>query len=155
MPSGNKAVSTIISMAFPCLFAQPGLVSPDHQGQVMIILQNCGDEAVTIPICSNIGYIENVNNPYFDKISEVKTNKWEATVSANAKLPEPEPMSHEEKEIFLAQAKINLPIEEKSQYEDLLCKHYDVFSTDKTDLGKANNFEHKIDLKKESPVYVK
>jgi hypothetical protein len=44
---------------------------------------------------------------------------------------------------------------EKNLYEDLLCKHYDVFSKDKTDLGKANNSEHKIDLKKDDPIYVK
>jgi hypothetical protein len=35
-----------------------------------------------------------------------------------------------------------------------MCKHYDVFSKDKTDLGKANNFEHKIHLKEDRPVYV-
>ena len=64
-------------------------------------------------------------------------------------------MSIEENAKLLAQARINVPIEEKSQYEDLLCKHHDVFSKDKTDLGKANNFEHKIDLKEDNPIYVK
>jgi hypothetical protein len=43
----------------------------------MMILQNCGDEDITISKCSNIGYIENVKNPYFDKISEVNSNDWE------------------------------------------------------------------------------
>jgi hypothetical protein len=93
-----------------------------------------------------------VKNPYFDKISEVKPNEWEAKVSADSKLPEPEPMSCEEKENFLARAKINLPFEEKKQNEDLLCKHFDVFSNDKQDLGKVNNVEHKIGLKEDSPV---
>ena len=32
--------------------------------------------------------------------------------------------------------------------------HHDVFSEGKTDLGKANNYEHKIKLKNDSPVYV-
>jgi hypothetical protein len=62
-------------MDFLCLFAQPGLVSPDHQGQAMIIIQSCNDEDITIPSCSNIGYIEHVHYPYFDKISEVKTKE--------------------------------------------------------------------------------
>jgi hypothetical protein len=44
MPSGLKAVSTIASLNFLCLFVQPCLVSPDNQGQVMKILQNCGNE---------------------------------------------------------------------------------------------------------------
>jgi hypothetical protein len=30
-----------------------------------------------------------------------------------------------------------------------------VFSKDKTDLGKTNNFEHKIDLNEDNPVYIK
>jgi hypothetical protein len=65
MPRGIKAVYTIASTYFPCLFAQPGLVNSDHQGQVMIILQNWRIENITIPRRSNIGYIENMNNPYF------------------------------------------------------------------------------------------
>jgi hypothetical protein len=44
---------------------------------------------------------------------------------------------------------------EKSQCEDLLCKHYDVFSKYKTDLGRANHSEHKIELKVDDPIYVK
>jgi hypothetical protein len=80
-----------------------------------------------------------------------KENEWEAKVSANAKFPEPVHMSVEDKLKFLAQAKINVPIEEKSQWEDLLCKLHDVFSKDKTDLGKANNFEHKMNLKEANP----
>jgi dUTPase len=55
MPSGVVAVTTIASMEFPCLFAQPGLVSHDDQDQVKIILQNCGDEYIMIPRCSIIG----------------------------------------------------------------------------------------------------
>jgi hypothetical protein len=38
-----------------------------------------------------------VKNPYFDKISEVKTNMWKTKISGKAQLPEPEPMSEEEK----------------------------------------------------------
>ncbi len=34
-------------------------------------------------------------------------------------------------------------------------KHHDVFSKDKTDLGKANNCKLKIDLKEVNPIYVK
>jgi hypothetical protein len=96
-----------------------------------------------------------VSNPFSGKIFEVKSDEWEGKVSANAKLPEPEPVSQGKKEKFFVQAKINDPILEKSQYETLLCKHYDLFSKDITDLGKTNNFEHKIDLKENSLICVK
>ena len=55
------------------------------------------------------------------------------------------PFTDEGRSKFLAQAKINVPIEEKSKFEDLLCKHHDVFSKDKAELGKAKYFKHKID----------
>jgi hypothetical protein len=44
---------------------------------VIVLLQNCGDENITNTRCSNIGYIENLKNLFFDKISEVKTKEWE------------------------------------------------------------------------------
>jgi hypothetical protein len=75
MPSRLRAVSIIASMEFPCLLAQLGPESPDHQDQMMIILQNCGDEDITLPRCSNIENIENVKNPYFDQICEVMSGK--------------------------------------------------------------------------------
>jgi GTPase involved in cell partitioning and DNA repair len=56
---------------------------------------------------------------------------------------------------FLAQAQLNVLIEEKSLYEDLLCKHQNVFIKNKTDLGKSNNFEHKTNLEIDDPIYVK
>jgi hypothetical protein len=37
----------------------------------MMVLQNCGDEDITIPRSSKIEYIENVKNPYFDNMSEM------------------------------------------------------------------------------------
>jgi hypothetical protein len=69
---GIKALSTIAKMEFPFLLAQPGLVSPDHQGRLIIILQKCGDKYNTISRCSNNRYIENVNNPHFDKIPTIE-----------------------------------------------------------------------------------
>jgi hypothetical protein len=45
-------------------------------------------------------------------------------------------MSQKDKAKYLVQAKVNFPIEEKNQYEDLLCKHHDVFSKDKQDLAR-------------------
>jgi hypothetical protein len=110
MASGLKAVSTIASMELPCFFAEPGLATPDPQKQMLKILLKCGNEDITISRCSNIEYIEIAKNPYFDKIFAIKANEWEADFSVNSKCSEPKAMSHEEKEKYLAQAKINVPI---------------------------------------------
>ncbi len=105
----------------------------------MIILQNYGDEEITIHRCSNIEYIENVNIPFFDETCEVKkmSGKLKSQQMPNFYRLRPCQMW------------------KKNFQQDLLCQLYDEFSKDKTDLGKANNVEHKIDLKKDSPFYVK
>ena len=36
-----------------------------------------------------------------------------------------------------------------------LATHHDVFCTDKNDLGRGTDFEHKIDLKNHDPTYRK
>jgi hypothetical protein len=110
MPNGLVAMTTISSMDFPYLFAEPGLISPDHQGQMMLILQNCSNEDIIIPRCSIFGCIENVKSPCFDSISEIKSNEWEIKVSQTPQLLEPEPLSQDQKAKCLAQTNIYVPI---------------------------------------------
>ncbi len=62
MAAGFKSVSTIGNIDHPQLFAQPGLVIPDHQGDMTIMLQNMSDVDIEIPRCTTIGFIENLNN---------------------------------------------------------------------------------------------
>ena len=52
-------------------------------------------------------------------------------------------------------AKLKVPREFEHKYLDLLTKYTDVISTDKNDLGKANDFYHRINLKDKAPVYRK
>jgi hypothetical protein len=40
-------------------------------------------------------------------------------------------------------------------HKKLICKHHDVFSKNKSDLRSANILEHKIELKEDTPVFVK
>jgi hypothetical protein len=72
----------------------------------MFSLQNCANKVITIPRFSNIGYIENANNPCFDSISGIKSKVCEIKVSHNPQLPEPEPQCQEDRAEFLAQAKL-------------------------------------------------
>ena len=81
MPSSMKAVSTVASLDYPSLFAQPGLVCPDAQGCGTILLQNCGNSEITLPRCTKIGFIENLSDPQFEKISLVEERNWEEKIS--------------------------------------------------------------------------
>jgi len=52
-------------------------------------------------------------------------------------------------------AKLQVPTEYKKRYIDILFKHQKAISVDKFDLGRANNFTHRIYLKDNEPVYHK
>ncbi len=51
--------------------------------------------------------------------------------------------------------KMNIPTAHKDKYLDLLYKFRSVISKDKSDLGMAKNFFHRIVLKDDAPVYRK
>ena len=106
-----------------------------------------------IPRCTAIGFLENLKNKCFDEIYPVDEVKLEEKLSEDQPLPKPLPPKA--KSEFLAGAKITVPLEVQKNYEDLIAKHHDVFSTDKNDLGRGTNFEHKIDLKNQDPTYRK
>ena len=80
----------------------------------------------------------------------IKLQTWEEKTN-----PAPMPMTEKERRGFLNQAFFNVPNEEANFNEEFLCKYHDVFSKSKSDLGGATNFEHKIELKDNLPVYVK
>ncbi len=47
-----------------------------------------------------------------------------------------------------------VPDSERQKYIDLIFENRNVFSKGKNDLGRANNFTLKIDLKDKAPVYI-
>ncbi len=67
----------------------------------------------------------------------------------------------EQKPIYLTRdeiekrIKMNIPTAHKDKYLDLLYKFRSVISKDKSDLGMAKNFFHRIVLKDDGPVYRK
>ena len=146
-------MTTVGNNDFPGLFAQPGLVVPNHQGDVTILLQNCTDVDMEIPRCTVIGFIENLTNEEFNEISQIDQEDVKKTVSKDK--PVPKAMSKEEKDAFLEKANVKVPDSEKQAYIDLIARHHDVFSTSKNDLGRASNFTHKIELKDNLPTYRK
>ena len=92
-----------------------------------------------MPRCANIGFIENLNDPQFKKISLLEEQNWEERTDLV-----PTPLTEEEKQEFLSQAVLNMPNEEANLYEELICKHHDVFSKNKSDLGIATVLSTKL-----------
>ena len=108
------------------LFSQPGLVVPNHQGDVTIMLQNCSDQDIKIPRDTTLGYLENLNNKEFNNISVIDQEKVKEDFSHDAPLPKP--MSESVKVDFLAHANIKVPAQERQAYEELIAQNHDVFT---------------------------
>jgi len=66
----------------------------------------------------------------------------------------PPPPSLQRQKQLLADLTLTFPDAERQKYIDLIFANHDVFSKNKNDLGRANNFTHKIDLKDNAPVYI-
>ena len=87
MPHGIRAVLTVACLDFPELFAQPGLVCPDSQGNVTLLMQNCGNTEITMPRNTVVGFIENLNSQDFEEIYPVKEDYVEAKLSEEEAAP--------------------------------------------------------------------
>jgi hypothetical protein len=65
------------------------------------------------------------------------------------------PMTPEMNCFIEENAQINVPEKNREKYLQLMKKHRNVFSHDKTDLGRSDLIQDKIHLKTEEPIYVK
>ncbi len=120
MAAEIKSLTTIGNPDYPALFSQPGLVIPNHQGAITILLQNCGDADMEIPRCTAIGYPKNLQTNSFNEIYAIDEKKIEDEAAKDK--PIPEPMTNVQKAKFLAQVKITVPAEEQETYTNLLLK---------------------------------
>jgi hypothetical protein len=69
--------------------------------------------------------------------------------------PLPAPLNARDKAAFIKSIKMNVPQQYHESYVSLFLKNHDIFSNSKSDLGRANNFEHNIRLKSSDPIYRK
>jgi hypothetical protein len=68
MAAGIKSVTTVRNPDYPALFSQPGLVVPNHQNDVILLLKNCSDIDMDIPRCTAFVFFENLQNETFNQI---------------------------------------------------------------------------------------
>ena len=66
----------------------------------------------------------------------------------------PPPPTQERIKQILQDLTLTVPQQEKQKYIDLILCNHDIFSVHKNDLGRANNFTHRIDLKNKAPVNI-
>ena len=153
-PATNlNCMATIMSNDFPQLSGGPGWVVPNHAGQVTMVVQNCSPVDLHIPRGTKMGVVENIHH---EKIRPMDGKKIVEQI--NARKPDnvlPKPLSPVEQKEFLSKLNLNVPEDERKLYEQVILANHDVFSKTKDDLGRANNFKHKIFTKTDEPVFQK
>ena len=67
----------------------------------------------------------------------------------------PPPPTSVERDFIMKNIKISVPENERKKYVELIERNIDVFAKNDDDLGCANHYKHKIELKDPNPIYVK
>ncbi len=95
-------------------------------------------------------------NHYGDlQLYQSRDDNWSKCLSGNRWKTEWRPLTAVKLQYILEHATLNVPEEFKQKYLDLLLKHHEVISDNKYNLGKCSTAMHDIELKSETPIYVK
>ena len=99
---------------------------------------------MVIPRGTQMGQIETI---FADGAQQDNEAEVAAAIASNsATMPGPPLLASAQQ--ILQDVTLTVPDQYKQQYLTLLLKNHDIFSVDTNNLGRANNFTHKIDLKK-------
>jgi hypothetical protein len=144
-------IASIFSPKMPMISGMPAIVSIDKNNNCKIILDNCAPYDVTISRNDILGIIDiEPDEPIPMEDSTIST----ILQNIEKKLPKV-PKRKLTRDEIAAKAHLNVPMEFKQKYIDILYKHQQAISVNKYDLGLATNFKHKIHLKDNNPVYRK
>ena len=136
----------------------PGLIKFDKEGVACAVIQNCSPYTIWIERNDPLGYAEHhteeSNTEKLDKRFLVKLLQ-EVRIGSISQSRLHLWTDEAKKEHIKEHAHINVPITHKAKYEDLILQHFGIVSIDKGDLGRVQNFFHKIHLKDNEPVYRK
>jgi hypothetical protein len=107
---------------------------------------NCTNYKMTIEPDSLLGIVERLSG-------ELNVN--ENTVNIQKQLPPAKPITKEKRQYILEHATLNVPEAFKQKCLDVLLKHHEAINNNKYNLGKCSTAMHDIELKNETPIYVK
>jgi hypothetical protein len=148
-------VATINAPTNPTISGMPALVTLDKYRNCKLVIDNCAPYEVTLARNEVLGVLE--FEP--DKCIPLNEKTISALISDIAdQLPKVPKRKFIRQEIE-QKANLKVPEQFKNKYLDILFKHQAAISVNKFDnkfdLGRAKNFNHKIFLKDDNPVYRK
>jgi len=153
MTQQGVCVASLGGHKHPLVVFEPGLV--DTNSDCYVSLHNCSPVGVEIERDAQIGFIQKINMQQIHPV-DFEILNVEKGEKQKQEIGSPTFLSPERKNAILSQLKINIDDPtEKQKYLNLVFKYHHVFSLDKNELGRANHFEQKIEMKDRIPVYTK
>jgi len=143
---GPIVVSNIDAPRLEKLFV-PEAMATVHQGHAIIVVKNCNTHELVIPAKTDICA--------FDQLSSDDVTINATDLPQPEDTPLPKPLAAKEAEEFMKRIHMNVPEGQNNAYVSLFKKNYDIFSKNKEDLGRANNFTHNIKVQDNLPIYRK
>jgi hypothetical protein len=148
---GQANIATIKSDQSCLISGGPALINIEENNLCYIEVENCSPCDIKLERGSTIATVE---SEWEDQIQEFDGKQIENFINkireTTSKIQKPIYLTRDEIE---KQVKMNIPVAHKDKYLDLLYKFRSVISKDKSDLGMAKNFFHRIVLKNNAPVY--
>jgi hypothetical protein len=151
VPPHLTAIANIFSPQHPLLYSGPAIVESNALGNVTVKLHNCNSLPITLPRMTHIGFLESIQPGLCTRVDE---RQYIDALDARAHAPLPK-LSETQKRELLSNLNLNVPQAERQAYYNLIEANHDIFSSDNSDLGRANNFKHEIRIKSKEPIYVK
>ncbi|NBR25185.1 MAG: hypothetical protein EBU08_15700, partial [Micrococcales bacterium] len=146
LAEGNAVVSNLETPILDKLFV-PEAMATVHDNVAIIMIKNCNTHELVIPAKTSVCHIEFMHD------DDVTINATD--LSQPSDVPFPPPLHAKDVKSFIDRIRMNVPTAYRNKYVSLFLKNHDIFSRNKADLGRANNFEHNIRLKSSLPIYRK
>jgi len=131
---------------------EPALVRINWLGQTPMEIFNCTNHKMTIEADSLVGIVERLSEE--DKLGELNLNEMTVNIQKQELLPA-KPLTKEKHQYIMEHAMLNVSNTFKQKYLDLLLKHHEVIIDNNYNLGKCLTAMHDIELKSETPIYIK
>ncbi len=142
-------VATIHAPTNPTISGMPALVTLDKYKNCKLVIDNCAPYKITLARNEVLGVLE--FEP--DKCIPLNERTISALISNIADQLPKVPKKKFTRDEIEQKANLKVPAQYKQKYLDILFKHQAAISINIFDLGRAKNFNHKIYLKDDNPVY--
>ena len=147
----GEAVAAIFCLDYP-VGGNEGIIKINERGEAHVIVDNLLDVDVVLPRNVSVGSVE--------RLDEDGCERLDLDQQDMPKEVGPRPSCRDREKVQMLRETIQEQTQHLSQelrklYEEIVVLNHDVFSKEKSDLGRTTVAQHTIELRDQEPIYVK